>query len=235
MMPGIIFKLCSLALMQDQFQSEALEKKIFQDSNFWNGNANASRQGSLKKKNKKQIGENNDSSTRKKKLTKQQTKTFNKQKDKFRLNNPFQKRRSNLQSMMYQGMFTIPTAMTVDNETSSNTLESQPEIIMEEQRVSGIGNSSNTEESIAIRLDRIEDILLYLACRLRNQEILENVKQEWRFLAEVIDRVLVIAFMLTTFFCTYMLISNAKTGGHEVAIKMAQELKENLNSTVNST
>jgi len=79
-------------------------------------------------------------------------------------------------------------------------------------------NSAKTEqqikeETLNNRLDRIEDILLYLACRLRNQEIMENVKQEWRFLAEVIDRVLVILFLASSLICTYVLISNAKTGG----------------------
>ena len=48
-----------------------------------------------------------------------------------------------------------------------------------------IGDSEANEQTVNMRLDRIEDILLYLACRLRNQEIMENVKQEWRFLAEV--------------------------------------------------
>ncbi|XP_075266090.1 neuronal acetylcholine receptor subunit alpha-9-like isoform X2 [Convolutriloba macropyga] len=209
--------------VNDQIQSEALEKKIFKESNYWNGtNLDNIPDSSSRKHN------NSEPSTGMPfRLYTPDKKSKRSSREKMIPSNPFQRRRMTLNNMLYQGMFTA-TPVVCESLSSNYISENvdDPSSPKSEQEAK--------EQTLNNRLDRIEDILLYLACRLRNQEMMENVKQEWRFLAEVIDRVLVVAFMVSCLICTYVLISNAKTGGHNAAVKMANELNAALNITPHS-
>ena len=158
---------------------------MFKESNYWNGTAssppvspNNASQNEASHSNSKNLPYRlyqQDKSKDRKMMGKR---------DSIKTKNPFIQRRSTLQTMLYQGMF-MGSPSVSENLVNNNLTTSS--FSNEESRNSraDIGDSEANEQTVSMRLDRIEDILLYLACRLRNQEIMENVKQEWRFLAEV--------------------------------------------------
>lgn len=76
----------------------------------------------------------------------------------------------------------------------------------------GIGgrvNGGNVGGALELELAKILEEVRYIAKRFRNQDEDENVCNEWKFAAAVIDRLCLMAFSIFTILCTIGILMSA--------------------------